>query len=164
MVSTHQQHVEGILRDAAAEHAELRARLPSELNESLPVDAQGLTRAIDYLAQAAGLSEDERRALVRPHGINPAVLHARIFGPAPLSRETVVASFVEGARVRAGVLNVLADRVGGAALGQQVLSILLTHPLPAVSESPDAASGLRETYAAQERAAVVIAEGLDAVP
>jgi hypothetical protein len=59
------------------------------------------------------LSEDERRALIRPHAVNPAVLHARVFGRAPLARETVMGSFVEGARVRADGLAALADTIGG---------------------------------------------------
>ena len=125
MTPTHRQHVEQLLRTATAEHANLMARLPAELRESLPVDAQGLTRAIDYLAQASGLSEDERRALVRPHAVNPAVLHARIFCGAPLARETVIGSFVEGARVRAASLGRLADRIGGETLGRDVRAILL---------------------------------------
>ncbi|MDQ6776502.1 MAG: hypothetical protein M3071_09880 [Actinomycetota bacterium] len=110
---SHQARVEGLLADAAAEHAGLLSRLPPELRASLPVDAQGLTQAIDHLATAAGLSESERRALVRPHAVNPAVLHARVFGYAPLALETVIASFVEGARVRADALSALADTVGG---------------------------------------------------
>ncbi|HEY1523694.1 MAG TPA: hypothetical protein VGF70_11845 [Solirubrobacteraceae bacterium] len=161
MTPTHQEHVEQLLRTAAAEHAALLSRLPAELRESLPVDAQGLTRAIDYLAQAAGLSEDERRALVRPHGVNPAVLHARIFGAAPLARETVIGSFVEGARVRADSLGRLADRIGGEALGREVRTILLESPLPSGSDGDSAYVALRATYESQERAAVVIAGGLD---
>lgn len=125
------------------------------------MDAQGLTRAIDYLAQEAGLSEDERRALVRPHGVNPAVLHARIFGAAPLARETVIGSFVEGARVRADSLGMLADRISGEPLGRDVRAILLDSPLPSGSEGESAVAALRATYASQERAAVVIAAGLD---
>jgi hypothetical protein len=115
----HREHVEALLREAAADRNRLIPRLPSELRESLPVDARGLTRVIDYLAITAGLSESERRALIRPHALNPAVLHARIFGPAPLARETVIASFVEGARVRADALAALADTVGGEPLGRK---------------------------------------------
>jgi hypothetical protein len=63
-----------------------------------------MTRAIDHLAAAAGLSPEERLALLRPHAVNPAVMHARVFGRAPLARETVIASFVDGARVRADAL------------------------------------------------------------
>ena len=154
--------MEALLRDAAAEHDKLIPRLPAELRESLPVDAQGLTRAIDYLAVTAGLSQSERRALIRPHASNPAVLHARIFGPAPLTRETVIASFVEGARVRADALAELADAVGGAPLGQDVRGVLVASPPPIDAEATGAVAQLRATYAAQERAAVMIARGLDA--
>lgn len=125
------------------------------------MDAQGLTEAIDYLAASAGLSDDDRRALVRPHATNPAVLHARIFGPAPLARETVIASFVEGARVRAGALAALADALGGEQLGREVRSMLASHPPPIGSDSEEVVAALRATYAAQERAAVTIAASLD---
>jgi hypothetical protein len=161
MAPTHRAHVEELLRQAAADHAALIPRLPVELQESLPVDAQGLTRAIDYLAAVAGLSDQERRGLLRPHAINPAVLHARIFGGAPLTRETVIASFVEGGRVRADALGSLADAVGQERLGTEVRNLLLAHPPPVSWESPDAESALRATYAAQERAAVLIAASLD---
>src|SRR5438046_1876416 len=125
MDSTHLAHVEALLADAAAAHEELVSRLPDSLRGSLPVDAQGVTRAIDYLAAAAGLSDADRRALIRPHALNPAVLHARVFGGAPLARETVISSFVEGARVRAEALAALADAVGGEVLGQQVRRLLV---------------------------------------
>ena len=138
------------------------AQLPAELRASIPVDAQGVTRAIDHLATAAGLSEGERRALVRPHAVNPAVLHARVFGGAPLARETVIASFVEGARVRADSLAALADAVGGEELGQEVRRLLVAHPPPLGGDGQDVLLALRATYAAHERAALMIAERLDA--
>lgn len=161
MEHRHRGHVEALLREAAAEHAKLIPNLPSELQASLPVDAQGVTRAIDYLAAAAGLSETERRALISQHALNPAVLHARIFGPAPLARETVIASFVDGARVRADALSALADTIGGEALGQEVRNELVAHPPPVQADGPDAVDALRATYAAHERAVVMIAQGLD---
>ena len=151
-----------LLSEAAAQHRELLTRLPPALQRSLPVDAQGVTRAIDYLAEAAGLSETERRELIRPHALNPAVLHARIFGPAPLGRETVIGSFVEGARVRADALGTLADVAGGAPLGQAVRELLVRSPPPAVSDGQDAVDALEATYDAQEEAAVMIAAALDA--
>jgi hypothetical protein len=160
---SHRAHVERLLRTAAADHTELITRLPPELKESLPVDAQGLTRAIDYLAAVAGLSEGERRALIRPHALNPAVLHARIFGPAPLARETVIASFVEGARVRADGLAALADAVGSESLGREVRSLLVASPPPVATAGGGPVAELRAAYAAQERAAVMIAERLDAL-
>jgi hypothetical protein len=161
MDATHRARVEALLADAAAEHATLLSRLPPEMQASLPVDAQGLTQAIDHLATAAGLSDSERRALLRPHAVNPAVLHARVFGFAPLARETVIASFVEGARVRADSLAALADAVGGEPLGQEVRSLLVAHPPPLGADGPDVVVALRATYAAQERAAVMIAASLD---
>jgi hypothetical protein len=159
---SHQAVVETMLADAAAEHATLMTRLPHDLRASLPVDAQGVTRAIDHLAEAAGLSPEERRALIRPHAVNPAVLHARVFGRAPLAPETVLGSFVEGARVRADALSALADAIGGAELGAEVRELLVEHPPPAGLTGEDAVHALRATYAAHERAAVLIATRLDA--
>jgi hypothetical protein len=162
MPSTHRGQVQALLSEAAAAHAGLMAQLPPELQASIPVDAQGVTQAIDHLAAAAGLSDGERRALIRPHAVNPAVLHARVFGRAPLTRETVIASFVDGARVRADALAALADTVGGESLGLQVRTLLVEHPPPVHAEGPDVLPALRATYAAHERAALMIAAGLDA--
>jgi hypothetical protein len=158
---THRDRVQALLTEAADEHAGLLSRAPPELARSLPVDAQGVTRAIDHLAAAAGLSESERRALIRPHGVNPAVLHARVFGRAPLARETVIGSFVEGARVRADALGALADLVGGEALGREVRSLLIAHPPPVDADGDDVVPSLRATYAAHEGAVVMIAASLD---
>lgn len=158
---THRAHVETLLAEAAAAHASLMERLPPEISSYLPVDAQGVTQAIDHLATAAGLSVSERQALVRPHAVNPAVLHARVFGGAPLARETVIASFVEGARVRADALAGLADAIGGEPLGQEVRRLLVAHPPPAGADGPEVVPALRATYAAHERAVLLIAERLD---
>jgi hypothetical protein len=159
--TTHRARVEGLLTEAADEHEALLTALTPELQASLPVDAQGITRAIDHLAAAAGLTEEERRALIRPHAVNPAVMHARVFGRAPLARETVIGSFVDGARVRADALVGLADAVGGEELGAQIRALLAAHPPPLTAEGPDVVGELRATYAAQERAALAIAAGLD---
>lgn len=161
MSETHRGRVEALLSEAASEHARLMSQLPPELQVSLPVDAQGVTRAIDHLAAAAGLSDGERRALIRPHAVNPAVLHARVFGRAPLAPETVIGSFVEGARVRADALAGLADAVGGEPLGREVRRLLVAHPPPAGADGPDVVPALRATYTAHERAAVMIATSLD---
>ncbi|HEX8104314.1 MAG TPA: hypothetical protein VF533_16990 [Solirubrobacteraceae bacterium] len=158
----HRSRVEALLAAAAARHEALLPALPPAIRASLPVDAQGITAAIDHLAGAAGLSAAERRTLVRPHGVNPAVLHARVFGGAPLSEETIVASFVEGARVRADALGRLADAVGGEALGTAVRALLVEHPLPLGGAGMAASPDLRAAYAAQERAALAIAARLDA--
>jgi hypothetical protein len=162
MATTHRARVDALLAEASDEHAALLERLPAELKPSVPVDAQGVTRAIDHLAAAAGFSETERRALVRPHGVNPAVMHARVFGGAPLTRETVIAAFVEGARVRADALAALADAVGGERVGADVRNLLVADPPPAGAEGPAAVEALRATYRAQERAALLIADALDA--
>jgi hypothetical protein len=162
METTHRSQVQKLLRDAAADHVRLLSRLPPDLQASLPVDAQGVTEAIDHLALAGGLSEEERRALICPHRVNPAVLHARVFGAAPLARETVVASFVEGARVRAEALSALADTIGGEQLGEDVRRLLVSYPPPVVADGKDVVDALRATYAAHERAALMIAARLDA--
>lgn len=162
MAENHRAHVRQLLSDATAAHASLIAELPPELRTSLPVDAQGVTRAIDHLADAAGLSAGERRALIRPHAVNPAVLHARVYGGAPLTRETVIASFVEGARVRADALAGLADAIGGQPLGREVRRVLEADPPPVHAVGEDVVPALRATYAAHERAALMIAARLDA--
>jgi hypothetical protein len=161
MTLTHRARIEAMLAAASAEHAALLPQLPPHVRASLPVDAQGITEAIDHLAEAAGLSAAERRTLVRPHAVNPAVMHARVFGGAPLAEATVVGSFVEGARVRADALLGLADAVGGGPLGARVRALLVEHPLPLADEGLSAVPALRAAYAAQERAAVAIAAGLD---
>jgi hypothetical protein len=161
MAVTHRARVEALLDEAAAAHAAMLDQLPAHLQASLPVDAQGVTQAIDHLAVAAGMTVGERRALIRPHAVNPAVMHARVFGRAPLSRETVIGSFVDGARVRADALTALADAVGGEPLGAEVRALLVEHPPPVRADGPTVVEALRATYAAHERAAVMIAERLD---
>jgi hypothetical protein len=162
MSEAHSRQVRDLLDQAASEHARLIERLPPEIGESIPVDAQGVAAAIDHLAEAAGFSVEERRSLIRPHGVNPAVLHARVFGAAPLTRETVVGAFVEGARVRADALTGLADAIGGEELGAEVRRLLTAHPPPgSEADGEPAVDALRETYAAHERAALLIAQHLD---
>jgi hypothetical protein len=157
----HRARVETMLATAAANHAALLAQLPPAVRASLPVDAQGITAAIDFVAEAAGLSAAQRRTLVRPHAVNPAVMHARVFGGAPLAEETVMGSFVEGARVRADALTSLADLVGGAALSGDVRALLVEHPLPLADAALTGVPALRAAYDAQERAVLAIAARLD---
>jgi hypothetical protein len=161
MPTTNRAHVEAVLAAAAARHAALLPQLPPEIRASLPVDAQGITEAIDFLADAAGLSPAQRRTFVRPHAVNPAVMHARVFGAAPLAEETIMGSFVDGARVRADALANLAETVGGAALGSEVRALLVEHPLPLASDGMTGVPALREAYEAQERAVMAIATRLD---
>ena len=157
----HRDRVEAMLATASANHAALLPQLPRHIQLSLPVDAQGITEAIDYVAEAAGLSAAERRTLIRPHAVNPAVMHARVFGGAPLAQETVMGSFVEGARVRADTLATLADLIAGAALSAEVRGLLVEHPLPLPDDGLAGVGALRAAYQAQERAVVVIATRLD---
>jgi hypothetical protein len=164
MVASHRAHVEELLAEAQAAHNALLESVPADVRASLPVDAQGITRAIDHIAGAAGFSAVERRQLVTPHAVNPAVLHARVFGAAPLADETVVGAFVEGARVRAESLVTLADSVGDEDLVQQVHALLIDHPLPTADgreTTTDPATALRDAYAAQEQATLLIAACLD---
>jgi hypothetical protein len=163
MTATHRARVEATLAEAAARHASLLERLSPEMRAALPVDAQGLAGAIDLVAEAAGLSPAQRRALVRPHAVNPAVMHARVFGGAPLTEETLMGSFVEGARVRADALANLAEVVGGAALGSEVRALLVECPLPLAGDGLAGVPALRDAYAVQERAVVAIAARLDEV-
>jgi hypothetical protein len=161
MTTTHRARVEAMLVAAADRHAALLPQLPPDVRASLPVDAQGITEAIDFVAEAVGLSADERRTLIRPHAVNPAVMHARVFGGAPLAEETVMGSFVEGARVRADALATLADVVGGPALSAEVRGLLVEHPLPLADDGLAGVPALRAAYAAQERAVVAVAARLD---
>jgi hypothetical protein len=78
-----------------------------------------------------------------------------------LARETVIASFVEGARVRADALAALADTVGGEPLGREVRRLLVAHPPPLGAKEDDVVPALRATYAAHERAALMIGASLD---
>lgn len=164
MVASHRARVEELLADAQTAHRALLTAVPVDVGASLPVDAQGITRAIDHIATAAGMSASERRQLVSPHAVNPAVLHARVFGTAPLTAETVIGAFVEGARVRAGALVTLAEAVGHQDLIQQVHALLIEHPLPTADgreSTRDPAAALRDAYSAQEQAVLAIAARLD---
>src|SRR3954452_17315914 len=147
---THRREVEAILAGARAERAALLDQLSPALRASLPVDATGITQAIDHLGEAAGL--DLHAEQVRGHKTNAAVLHGRVFGRRPLSRDTVLAAFVDGARVRAETLAHLAEAVGGEPLAHEIETLLAPHP-------PQA--DLPAAYAAQEHATVVIATHLD---
>jgi hypothetical protein len=96
------------------------------------------------------------------HRANPAVLHGRVFGRAPLSPDTVLAAFADGARVREGVLAHLAEAIGGGELALRVRAALAQHPPPEVVAGPEATDALREAYGAQERVVADLAAELDA--
>jgi hypothetical protein len=166
MVASHRARVEELLSEAEADHRTLLTALPRDVAASLPVDAQGITRAIDHIAIAAGFSSEERRQLVRQHAVNPAVLHARVFGATALTEETVIGAFVEGARVRAGALIAIACAVDDQELAAEIRALLIDSPLPAADgddSTSDPVEALRDAYAAQEQAALLIASRLDAL-
>jgi hypothetical protein len=81
-----------------------------------------------------------------------------VFGGAPLAEETVMGSFVEGARVRADALASLADRIGASA---EIRELLVEEPLPLPDDGFAGVPALRAAYAAQERAVIAIATRLD---
>jgi hypothetical protein len=159
---THRQQVEAILAGAAAERAALLEAVSPELRASLPVDATGITQAIEHLAQAVELGDELRAEQAAGHRANPAVLHGRVFGRAPLPADTVLAAFADGARVRAGVLAHLAEAIGGPPLQDELVAALAEHPPPDADQHGDEATvALRAAYAAQERAVVLLAQRLD---
>ena len=155
------EQVEAVLADARAAHAALLESVAPALRASLPVDATGVTQAIEILAAAVGISAEIRAARDRLNRANPAVLHGRVYGRAPLAPDTVVAAFAEGARARATLLERLAEEIGGEALRDDVRSLLADHPLPD-GDDPDRIAVLRAAYEAQERAVLLCAGRLDA--
>jgi hypothetical protein len=163
---THRRQVEAILAGAAAERSALLEAVSPALRASLPVDATGITQAIEHLAAAVELADELRAEQAAGHRANPAVLHGRVYGRAPLSPDTVLAAFVDGARVRATVLAHLAQAIGGDPLAEQLRAVLAAHPLPTEDDPTRAADdttlALQAAYAAQERAIVTLAAALDA--
>jgi hypothetical protein len=156
--------LEHLISQARVAHAELLERVPAGVRASLPVDATGVTQAIDVVAAALGIEAEIRARRDRLNRANPAVLHGRVFGRAEqLSADTVVAAFADGARVRRTLLEELAAEIGGAALAGQVGALLDEHPLPdADTPAAERVARLRAAYAAQERAVLLCAERLDA--
>jgi hypothetical protein len=153
--------VEAVLEDARAAHAELLASVAPGLRASLPVDATGVTQAIEILAAAVGIASEIRAARDRLNRANPAVLHGRVYGRTPLGPDTVVAAFAEGARARATLLERVAEAIGGSDLRDDVRALLADHPLPD-GDDPERIVTLRAAYAAQERAVLLCAGRLDA--
>ena len=163
--------VEAALDTARAAHAEMLEAVPAGLRASLPVDATGVTQAIEVLAAAVGVEAEIRAERDRLNRANPAVLHGRVFGRGtPLAPETVVAAFADGARVRAALLERLAVEIDGAALCDAVRGLLAEHPLPDGDAGADPpatghearVTALRAAYDAQERAVLLCAGRLDA--
>jgi hypothetical protein len=154
--------LEALIAQARAEHAALLARAPAGLRASLPVDATGVTRGIEVLAAAVGIDAEIRAERDRLNRANPAVLHGRVYGRAPLSPETVVAAFADGARVRGTLLERLALAIDGADLRDEVAGLLAGHPPPDEPDADGAVTALRAAYDAQEQAVLLCAGRLDA--
>jgi hypothetical protein len=153
-----------LIADAHAAHADLLERVPAGVRASLPVDATGVTQAIDVLAAALGIGAEIAARRDRLNRANPAVLHGRVFGRTEqLSRETVVAAFAEGARVRRALLEQIAEAIGDDDLIPALDDLLDAHPPPdAGRPAGDEIERLRDAYAAQEGAVLLCAERLDA--
>ena len=153
-----------LIADAHAAHADLLERVPAGVRASLPVDATGVTQAIDVLAAALGIGAEIAARRDRLNRANPAVLHGRVFGRTEqLPRETVVAAFAEGARVRRALLEQIAEAIGDDDLIPALDDLLDAHPPPdAGRPDGDEIERLRDAYAAQEGAVLLCAERLDA--
>src|SRR4051794_8204308 len=95
-------------------------RVPAPPAASLPGGATGATRGIEIPAAPGRVGDELRAERDRLNRANPAVLHGRVFGRVPLGPGTVVAAFAEGARVRAVLLERLAEAIDGAALRNDV--------------------------------------------
>jgi hypothetical protein len=156
--------LERLIAQAHDAHAELLERVPDGMRASLPVDATGVTQAIDVLAAALGIAAEIDQRRDRLNRANPAVLHGRVFGRTEqLPAETVLAAFVDGARVRRELLEELAVAIDGGALAAEVGALLDEHAPPgADTRDADRVAELRAAYAAQERAVLLCAERLDA--
>lgn len=166
------EQLEELLAAGRAAHADTLATVPEGLRASLPVDATGVTQAIEILAAAVGIDAEIRAERDRLNRANPAVLHGRVFGRTPLGPETVVAAFADGARVRATLLARIAETIDGDDLREAVEAVLGDHPPPQTDgglepdTSPPARAAriaaLRAAYDAQERAVLLCAGRLDA--
>lgn len=159
-MAVHQRReVEAILAGARAEHRALLEHVSPALRASLPVDATGVTQAIAHVAGVVGIEEEVAGEQRRGHRANPAVLHGRVFGREPLSPETVIAAFVDGARVRAAALERLADEIGGPSLAAEVAGLLAAARVGEASGA-DAVAAVRDQQAAQEQALLLLADAL----
>ncbi|MEA2318154.1 MAG: hypothetical protein QOD44_2343 [Solirubrobacteraceae bacterium] len=161
----HRMRLEALIATARADHEALLTRVSPELAASLPVDATGVTQAIDALAAALGIEEEIGATRDRLNRANPAVLHGRVFGRSErLGPATVIAAFAEGARAREPLLERLASEIDGEGLRSDVRAILDAHPAPdAGVPASDALPRLRAAYDAQEGAVLLCAAELDAV-
>ena len=159
------EQVRQLFVDARTQRDLWMARLPDDLRALLPLDATPLAQGIELLADAVGVGPRIAAAQREQSRANAAVLHGRVFGRgAPLSQDTALAAFADGAHVRDGLLVQLAEAVDGAELKGEVEALLEHAPAPA----PDAPveqrrAALAAVFAAQEQAVLLCAERLDAI-
>jgi hypothetical protein len=159
----HLQHLDALFARRRSERGALLATLPAEVRAWLPFDATAITEGIEHLAAAVGIEAELRAARDAGNRANPAVLHGRVFGrAAPLSDDTVLAAFADGARVRQPLLGRLAEAVDGAQLRGDVQTLLDDHPVPP-ADAPDALEALDAVFAAQEQALRLCARRLDEI-
>jgi hypothetical protein len=154
-----------LFADARREREQWMAQLPETLRALLPLDATPITQGMALLADAVGIGERVALAQREQSHANAAVLHGRVFGrEAPLTQDTALAAFADGARVRDGLLLQLAEAVDGGGLRREVQALL--PPLPDTSPELSAAArtaALAAVFAAQERALLLCATRLDDV-
>jgi hypothetical protein len=188
MAPGHREQLERLFFDQREQRERWMAQLPAELRALLPLDATPIAQGMALLADAVGIGARLQAAQRERSHANSAVLHGRVFGRgASLSRETALAAFADGARVREPLLLQLAAAVDGGELRDEVAALLATAPIPAPeqllggAESPplgspgapphgspdappaDATDALAAVFAAQEQALLRCAERLDAI-
>ncbi len=163
MSVTLREELESLIISAHVEHELLLAGAGEQLRASLPVDATGVTQGIGVLGGVVGIGDELRAERDRLNRANPAVLHGRVFGRGTaLPAATVIAAFADGARVRAALLERLAEAIGGDDLRDDLRALLDEHPLPAGgADLAEHTERLRAAYAAQERALLLCAARLD---
>jgi hypothetical protein len=161
----YRDRIEHLFADARRQREEWLPRLPETLRALLPLDATPITQGMALLANAVGIGEEVAAAQREQSHANAAVLHGRVFGrEAPLTQDTALAAFADGARVRDGLLLRLAEAIDGAELRLEVEARL--PPVPGTApELPaaDRTAALGVLFAAQEHVLLLCAARLDAV-
>ncbi|MDO8211609.1 hypothetical protein [Conexibacter sp. CPCC 206217] len=161
----YRDRIEQLFADARRQREEWMQQLPAALRALLPLDATPITQGMALLADAVGIGERVASAQREQSHANAAVLHGRVFGrEAPLTQDTALAAFADGARVRDGLLLQLAETVDGAGLRRDVQELLpgvpdLSPELPADERT----AALATVFAAQEQALLLCAQRLDDV-
>lgn len=165
MPSGHRDQLARLFADQRSQREQWMAQLPAELRALLPLDATPIAQGMRLLADAVGIGERLQAAQREQSHANSAVLHGRVFGRgAPLSQETALAAFADGARVREPLLIQLAAAVDGGELRDEIAALLASAPIPAPEElARDPTAALGAVFAAQEQALLRCAARLDAI-